>query len=575
MLLLVSATSIQAQYFEHLYGRPLDEALGDGKNTTTTIGHILTGNGTGLNLPDADISVTHTDIKGNPIFNHEYEIYNSAGDPVNTNNPKIFEFTNGSGDFGVVGILSDPPLTTPPPTTGVFYFTIDAAGVPINVYEYRINPSGSTYEVFDVAAVTLSSTGNEAYITGTAQISFTDAYIFIIKIDVNTGALVWSQVYDVSNSSASNRDMPTDIIESPYSSDVIVVGHTYETGLTSDAFLFTADANTGAVTGTVQFYGSSSTEDFFTSIAIANQNGGFIIGGYQAPASTSSFDSWLTLIDASGSITWEYTYDYSHNPGSDDRCYDVIERLNTSGLYEYYAAGIAHSGFFGNSDALVIKVDDNGNGVEEYSYGDANFQNCYKIDQLNGTTADGLSMFGMGDFSLAPIGGSDLFLIKAYFNGETPCNFMRSTPTAVSVPASINPNPTAVQLTDFYDNSITMNYDVIKDVEQCYRGVLSDGDNARVAPTEPKGDKQAIVSPNPMQQGTTKAIVEVEANAPATVTVSIYDMLGRNYYNGQHNLAKGNNQLPIDISNANMAVGMYTIKINGTDISKNILLMVK
>ena len=52
-------------------------------------------------------------------------------------------------------------------------------------------------------------------------------------------------------------------------------------------------------------------------------------------------------------------------------------------------------------------------------------------------------------------------------------------------------------------------------------------------------------------------------------------MLGRNYYTGEHTLVKGSNQLPIDISNTNMAAGMYTIQISGSDISKNILLMVK
>ena len=47
-ILFLCVSSIQAQYFEHLYGRPMDEALGDGKNTTNTIGHILVGNGNGL-----------------------------------------------------------------------------------------------------------------------------------------------------------------------------------------------------------------------------------------------------------------------------------------------------------------------------------------------------------------------------------------------------------------------------------------------------------------------------------------------------------------------------------------------
>lgn len=574
-VLFLCVLATQAQYFEHLYGRPMDEVLGDGKNTTNTVGHILVGQGTGFSLPMAQISVTHTDITGFPIFNHEYEIYNTAGDAVYTNTPKVFEFPNGSGDFGIVGMLSDPPFTTSPPTTGVFYFTVDASGNPLNVYEYRINPTGSTFEVIDVAAVALSSSGNEAYITGTAQVSFTEAYTFIIKIDINSGGLIWSWVYDVSNSANQNRDMAADIIESPYSSDVVIVGHTYETGLSEDAYLFTVDAGSGSVTGTVQLYGGGSSWDYFSSIEIANQVGGFIIGGYTAPSSSSPYDSWMMLVDPAGVPFWDYTYDYSQIPGTDDRCYDVIERLNTSGQYEYYGAGTAYVGVFGTSDALVIKVDANGNGVGEYTYGDANFQNCYKIDQMNGTAADGLSLFGAGDFSLAPISPSDLFLIKTYFNGETPCHFSSSTPNPVPSPAYANPNPTAVQLTDFFDNVLTMNYGKISDKQQCYSRSLISGSNASIAPNEPKGDKQAIISPNPMQQGATQAIVELSAETVTTVSINIYDMLGRNYYTGEHTLVKGSNHLPIDISNTNMAAGMYTVKVTSTNISKNILLMVK
>ncbi len=573
-ILFLCATALQAQYFEHLYGRQFDEALGDGKNTTNTIGHVLVGNGTGATLAMAQISVTHTDINGTPIFNHEYEIYNPAGDAVGANSPKVFEFTNGSGDFGVVGMFSDPPLTSSPPTTGVFYFTVDANGIPLNGYEYRINPTSSIFEIVDVAAVALSSSGNEAYITGTAQVSFTEAYTFIIKIDVNTGSWLWSIVYDISNSAANNRDMAADIIESPYSGDVIVVGHTYESGLSEDAYFFTADATTGAVTGVTQLYGASSSWDYFSSIEIANQVGGFIIGGYTAPSSASPYDSWMLLVDATGNVVWSNTYDYSQMPGTDDRCYDVIERLNTSGKYEYYGAGTAYQGIFGSSDALVIKVDVNGNGVGEYSYGDANFQNCYKIDQMNGTAADGISLFGAGDFSLAPISPSDLFLIKAYFNGETTCHFSASTPNPVGGAGMFATTSPAV-ITDFADNTMTLNYGKISDKQQCFRRKLTAGSNASIAPNEPKGDKQAIISPNPMLQGATQAVVELSTETATTVSVNIYDMLGRNYYSGEHALVKGSNQLPIDISNTNMATGMYTVKISNATISKNILLMVK
>ncbi|MGV3599262.1 MAG: T9SS type A sorting domain-containing protein [Bacteroidota bacterium] len=576
---LLCFNSIQAQYFEHIYGRPFDESLGDGKNTRNTLGHVIVGEGVPLNFFKSNVSVTHTDFNGTVIFNNEYELYNAAGDAITTTTPKVFEFPNPGAAFGVVGKFNDfnptPPVPTVPPYTGVFYFTLDAAGNPINAYEYRIIPAGGTiWDVYNVTAVTLSATGNEAYITGNAQDTWNNADIFVLKIDINTGALIWSFLYDIINTTAPSFDLAEDIIESPFAPEVVIVGTTYSPGNSQDAFFSKIDANTGAVVAPTQIYGTPSSWDHFTSIDVANQVGGFIIGGYISNTTSPPYDFWLNLVDMNGNPFWAYQYDYSLIPGGDDRCYDVFERFNTNGNYEYYAGGTAFNGIFGTSDALVVKVDNMGNGVGEFSYGDAAFQIAYKIDKMDGTGSDGLSIFGMGDFTAAPAGASELFIEKVYFNGVTSCNNKLSTPTAVPAPSLIS-TLNMVSTLSFVPGTLSYNNGGIFDKQLCYVWTVGGGSNARTTPNEPQGDKEAIVAPNPMQQGTQAIAVEVKTDAPVTAQVAIYDMLGRCYYNHSFELIKGSNRLPLDISAANMAAGMYTVKITGTHLSNNLLLLVK
>lgn len=98
----------------------------------------------------------------------------------------------------------------------------------------------------------------------------------------------------------------------------------------------------------------------------------------------------------------------------------------------------------------------------------------------------------------------------------------------------------------------------------------------RVSGPETEEEKNiAIVSPNPMGQGTAQAVVELEAETPAEVGLAIYDMLGKEYYKGNFTITVGQNLLTLDLSTANMAAGMYTVKVKGNDINKTVMLIVK
>ncbi len=570
---LCGFTTVKAQYFEHLYGRQFDDGLTDGKNTVNTPGFVIAGEGGAVAFSASFVTLTHTDLTGVPYFNNEYELYGSSGSTLYAGSTRVFEYPNSSAAFGVVGRFYDPSSATP--HAGIYYFTVDAAGNYINGYEYKIQPIGGTvWEVYTVTSVALSASGNEAYITGSAQTVWTDAYIFILKIDIATGTPIWGNVYDFVTPSAPAFALAEDIVESPFTPEVMVVGTVYSPGFTQDAFFLPVDANTGAP-GTAVTYGSTSTWDFFSSISVSNQVGGFVIGGTISPSpSTPMSDYWLNLVDNAGNSVWAYQYDYNSNPGTDNRCYDVIERFNTSGKYEYYMAGTVGNGVMGSSDALIIKTDDAGNATDEFTYGDANFQQCFKIDQLNGTGNDGLSIFGMGDFSAMPGVGSEMYIRKVYFNGESACNQFLNTAATVSAPSQMG-STTVNTPTGFNFNVLSAVNAPINDKNTCFAWRVPGGSNARTTPDEPKSDKEAVLSPNPLQQGAQAVTADVFVDIPVMAQVAIYDMLGRCYYNNSFELVKGNNSLPLDISAANMATGMYTVKITGTNLSNNILLVIK
>lgn len=94
-------------------------------------------------------------------------------------------------------------------------------------------------------------------------------------------------------------------------------------------------------------------------------------------------------------------------------------------------------------------------------------------------------------------------------------------------------------------------------------------------PNEENQDKTAVVSPNPMPEFTKQAIIEVEAENSTPVVVTLYDMLGRSYFNQSYNLIKGVNQLSLDLNKASLSAGTYTIKVIGESYNKSIIVLVK
>lgn len=580
---LLFSLSAKAQYFHSQFGTANDDHLSSGVNTLVQPqGHFIGGNSfdqpsgiTSLLAIFADVNGT---IPGAPYFSNKYDIVLSSGVTANINTAHAFELDNGAG-FGLAGSYNDPSGGP----GGVFYLQLDPNGNPVIMQEYAALPGPYVWNSYTVDAIAESISGNELYITGGAVVNPSGlTHVFAMKIDVNTGGIIWSHVYEIIHRAAISRAIGRAIIESPYASEVVIAGihHDMVAGSTIDGFTFRVDPNTGAMPFPwAMSFGTNTSSDHFTSITLGSSgsggNVGFVLGGMST--ANGSNDNWLMKTDPTATSTlWSTLHDYSLNPGTGNHCFSVIERLNTFGNYEYYMGGTADQGFFGQQDVLVIKTDDNGNGVAngEFTYGTPDWEHCRHLDQYNGTGADGLSIFCDFTSFTTTIGFGDIGLIKSYFDGNSGCDEIFSNPLPSAGPGFMGEYQVKVH-TSFSNNSFSTTPDPVSWEQFCYTPTIGGASNARIAPAQPQGDKQAIVSPNPMAQGTQAAIVELEAEGPARVEVAIYDMLGKQYYTGNFALAKGKNQLPVDISDARMAAGMYTVKVSGGTINKNILLLIK
>lgn len=591
--LVLTGLTANAQYFQHLYGTANDEygVSGTNINVVAPQGQFMVGLGLSC-LPVNTVPATYTRLNGNvpgaPHFNENYILANPTGSLLNvTGLPQAMEL-NTCGLFGIVGSYTDPTLPTPG-NSGVFFMQIAAGGAVTSVFNY-IPPAGSGYDIVDVTGAKKSILfPGDWYVTGTVLDPAGLYKVFAMRINECTGAMVWSVVYDIQAPAihAWGRDIEENLM-TPFGFPGAAIVGKLNDGISDDAYLFHIDATNGLpALHPVIITGSPNTAEEWRSIRQAQAGPlppGFILGG------TTDFygnkDFMVTRMDFLIAPFFTNIYDYSPNPNTDNLCYDVIERLNSACNYEYYAIGNATNGAFGGSDVMVVKMDQNGVSFlgDEFTYGGAGNEYASKIDQR--TTApcaapppnlDGLSMFGSSQNSFAGLGGADMYMIKAYFNGISGCNELFSTPLLLG---GMPPNP-AMPVIDVFKIIPDVNLSAVRhsmaDVTLCFNPIIGGGSNARVAPADDNKnvDQAILVMPNPTATASKEVKLEVSSEVEGNVEVEIYDMLGKKHYAHQHNLVKGKNTLPIDLSTTTMAAGTYSVQMKSDAKTQTVILIVK
>ncbi|HYG16952.1 MAG TPA: T9SS type A sorting domain-containing protein, partial [Bacteroidia bacterium] len=341
-----------------------------------------------------------------------------------------------------------------------------------------------------------------------------------------------------------------------------------------DGFILPINATTG-VPANADIYGTAAQEYLSSINPSASTPVGYVIGGLSEDASTKTNDMWALKIDATNAVIWNTKRDYNNVlTKNTEKPMDIIERRNTLRQYEYYQIGQTNGSIYGGMDMIVYKLDNNGANVAtgQFTYQGAGSDWGGAIDFANPAT-NGLAIFGSHEYTGTEI--REFWLVRAYYNGVTACNYdRRNLATAQSGPPYLT-SLSVSQTGSFSVSNLTSALPSVNDNDDeiCYVLNVAIGSNARTAPTE--NNTGVLISPNPMGHNSAAATVTLEAATDEQATVTIYDVLGKQYYINNFMLKNGKNSLSLDLSGAGMAPGIYSVRISGEATNKTIVLLIK
>lgn len=582
-LLLIAAVllyvSTNAQFFQRNYGIPNDnDQLTHGFNTNVLgFGHFMVGNSL-TSSGTMPLTAVRTDVNGAPFFAPNFAnnyLIDDGSFNLLAGRARSFEIPGATG-FGIVVEVSGN-------TNGLAYLNLSPTGIPTFIALHAPTTAGQTALIAHVVVNDL--TNADAIVVGTIiDNNFTPAqeYPFAYSFDIATGAINWSTYYDHATGFTPAINIRAhDCALLPASGWLGVVGKSTAPGFTigDDGFYMLLDITTGGWLGPSLIYDWGFNEDlkaihFSTATGLFATCGNFDFFGQRDVLT-------MLIIPPPAPPLWGTVMQYNNTLGNPTNVEpsDIYTRTSVlpPGNAEFYVAGTATDGNMLRTDAMVYKLDVNLNPVGQFTYGNQLPGTGVDLDGYDGTGSDGLSTFA----NLTPTAMStnmDFHHIKSYFNGQSGCNedlqlpILQFIPPPFFIPVPTNPISNVMAVGGSL-NVTTTPFPTI--VPMCFNFGIPGGSNAKVAPLEEKADREAKMSPNPVPQGASALLLEVNTEVPVDVEVAIYDMLGKQYYNGMQHLSSGDNRLPINISGINMAQGTYIVKITGVDFNKNLTLLVK
>jgi hypothetical protein len=262
-----------------------------------------------------------------------------------------------------------------------------------------------------------SSTLGNYYICGNYTQSGRD-YLYAMHID-NSLFVYWQNQYDLGSATQFRAHA---IMESPYlSTDVVIAGGLYLSGINAtDGFVMLLDdASVGAVKKLNRYHGGSTDNEEIWSLAKSNSVSGYVIGG-STDANLPNGQAWVTRLTSALAIAGN---SYIYKPASDGTAGHVVailERLNTSAAYEYFALSDSPA----NVGMIVLKLDNSLNkfatSYSEFLYDDnaglnTSIPAAMSFENTGGGVNEGIHIFGTTDFA----NPEDFYLVQGCFNGPT------------------------------------------------------------------------------------------------------------------------------------------------------------
>lgn len=562
-LLAISSLLLNAQpYAHHLYSHA-NSRLTTGLHTSiNSPGFFMIGSHVPTVPRPFNFSVDKTDVggvlSGSTFIQKQYQIM-TGGASCSSN---LTQSQNGE----VSGIETNIPGT---PAgwyalagafdQSIFFATLDASGLPITTVAYDFPMAGGSSKPIIVES---SVTPNEYYITGTYGTPV-GPYIYVLKVNA-TGGIIWSQMFNDPN---INLIETWDMVESPYTSEVLIVGHVnlpQSFNRATDGFILRVDQGTGNFINYICYGGPGSSCDSFQAITVANSTyggtSGFVIVGSMDPFSGPG-QAWILKIDPTGGYIWTTEFSPSTDPTA-RLTLDVIERLNQSGVYEYYAVFQRSPSGMG-----VGKFDDSGapfpGGVNNEFVYDLGASRPLSISFENtaGGPDEGIHVYGTENS-----GTGDHYLVEAYFSGESGCNetltLMNSSPgpnTLINV--NLNQNGNLTPCTNFALNPVIYDDYPVSDV--CSSPSIPGGSNARSAVTgineAVKNETQFQVAPNPTSGN---ALITYSLKKESRVKIELFNYLGQYIKTIQPSTtqSKGDYTSKLELNVSGVESGVYIVQ---------------
>jgi hypothetical protein len=273
-----------------------------------------------------------------------------------------------------------------------------------DVYLIKTDANGDTVwtKVYggtnDDVGRSVQQTSDEGFIIVGGTRSFGAGYsdIYLIRTDTN-GDAIWTKTFGGTDWDYGRS------VQQTSDGGFIVVGETGSFGEGgSDVYLIRTDTNGDAVW--TKTYGGTADDYGYSVQQISD--GGFIVAGELGSFGEGGTDVYLVKTDANGDTVWTKTYggttsDYGYS----------VQQTSDKG---YIIAGETWSFGQGGADIYLIKTDANGDTIWTKTYGGANNDYGYSVQQTSGggyIIAGETWSFGEG--------GADVYLIKANKNGNT------------------------------------------------------------------------------------------------------------------------------------------------------------
>ncbi|MEO5642602.1 MAG: T9SS type A sorting domain-containing protein [Bacteroidia bacterium] len=586
---LLIASVGNAQFFQRVYGASnTREVLESGTNydpgiSITSKGFVMAGyTPAGSSVGINSVMLTRTALSGSPVFNNRVALLAPlTNQQLSAKAKKVISLANGQ--IAVFGDFNNGLSTSTGPVSNQFFLMLtDAFGNPIYVRSYSV--SSSPLQVEATSIVQSSSNPNTLYACGYTVGGHGDKQPVVMSLQAAGGTLNWGNSY-VDISSGAFEWTLEDLVESPYPNpnsatvDIAMVGrYVLNPGDIGQGTFSTLNGLTGLPTSTIVLYGDPFYDAGFNAITIANNpygSTGFAIAGFTQSNSFffPNYNTWALKIDPVGNLWFSTALDYSAS-FRNDYGYDIIERVNTFGDYEYYIGGYVDQGYFGNEDEVVYKLTYYGAPVasgSEFTYGGPGNDRVLQLDYYNfgvPTSNVGLSMFNYTSGSFATLGNGDFYHVRSYFNGVTACNFILDNAQYQSGPGFYGE---AKQEAAFGVRNKSLLWQVapMQDALICTANAVHGGANTRLSENgEDEAESAAIteskVFPNPMTLDNLMLNIEFDAAGTGeNIQVEVLNALGQVCVKSNQTLSDGQTQLRVNLAEGCLvnAAGVYVVVI--------------